>query len=199
MEITKLFPSPLYTNDIDITDDFTNILFQDCGNGHISKSLDILKHFPDTKQKIEQNVNAFVQKLGYKTRCKVTNSWVNKHYRGGWAQPHYHANAILSGVVFINTPPNSGIFKLIKPSPTSHTIFSTVFQLDREKDAPHTHYTADHYAIEPITNTIIIFPSTLIHQVSPSETDEARYTLAFDVLPAEDLLCGTMSYYATPQ
>ena len=199
MEITKLFPSPLYTNNIDITDDFSNLLFQQHINGHTSKSLNVLKLFPDTRQKIESHINSFVQQLGYKTRCKVTNSWVNKHYKGDHAQPHYHANALLSGAVFLYTPPNSGIFKLIRPSPTSHSIFTTVFQLDRNEDQQHTEYTADHYAIEPTTNTIIIFPSTLIHQVSPSETTEPRYTLAFDVLPAEDVLCGTMSYYATPQ
>jgi len=193
-----LFPTPLYIEPITIEEThWDNIRMESCGNGRTSSNRNILNLFPLLLQEVQQHVDKYIQLTGHKTKVNITSSWLNFHGYMDFAQTHYHANSIISGVVFIDVPPNSGNFCIRKPHSFTKD-FCMVTKLDTTHPTP---YNAEEFIYEPQVNTIALFPSVLQHDVTPNYTDYRRITLAFDCTPAE--LCTSygnsplnISYYS---
>jgi uncharacterized protein (TIGR02466 family) len=106
----------------------------------------------------------------------ITNSWVNIYGRGDQAGPHMHHNSLLSGVLYLQAPGAGG---------------EIVFHKDMQSQVPfplaidpevvsQNIYNCRNWGYKPQTNDICIFPSILSHSVQPNESDEARWSLAFN-------------------
>lgn len=178
--ITSIFPTPIYTAPITIKQDFSNLQYVDAGNGHISQSNNVLQFYPTLKQELQDHVNKYTEQLGFANQTIISTSWVNKHYRNGYSQQHVHHNSIISGVVFIDTPPDTGLFILKKTNTIQNDLFSMHIKLDPTHP---TQYNSDEYVVTPQSNSLIIFPSSIPHCVTLNNTDHPRYTMAFNVLP----------------
>ena len=104
-------------------------------------------------------------------RLEVSLFWVNMSRRTDWNEAHWHANSWASGILYLT-------------GSDSHTLFSrspwwseegniTLYGKEREEFFPYT------------TNPGhgIIFPSHLVHSVSPHGGDNTRYAIAFNAFP----------------
>jgi uncharacterized protein (TIGR02466 family) len=107
----------------------------------------------------------------------VTDSWINIYRRGELTGPHTHNNSLISGVLYLKVNETSGdlvfqrdILSLV-PFPPSLDLDMDFFNL----------YNCKSWAHKPKTNDICLFPSVLMHAADPNESDEERWSLAFNV------------------
>jgi uncharacterized protein (TIGR02466 family) len=180
-EILPLFPTPLYTSLIDVssteTEFFKNSVMKQRPNGFISDNQYVLSGTPNVAEQIVLHAREFITLLGYNLDVQLTTSWVNLHKRGDKGRPHAHANSMISGVLFLDTPPNSGDFHLYSPASNGNRLFSTHMQADVTS---LNEYNSEHRTIKPVSGQCVMFPSYLIHQVSENMIDASRWTVAFN-------------------
>ena len=189
MEVLPLFSTPVYVDTCDLTEIDFNMEWQNpCGddptygnNGKISANVNWLEVglYADLKRTIEAHLSQYVFGVLGSSRgieLEHQSSWVNRHDKGDKARNHVHVNSMFSGVLYLQVPPDSGdlIFNVPAMNPTYCT--STV-SLDivepniyNQREVPFT----------PETGDIIIFPSHLPHYVTASNSDQPRYSLAFN-------------------
>ena len=107
----------------------------------------------------------------------ITNSWVNIYGRGDQAGAHLHHNSLLSGVLYLQTADGGGeiVFHKDMHSPSTFPL-----ALDPEVVSSNI-YNCRSWGYRPATNDICIFPSYLSHSVQPNESEQARWSLAFNV------------------
>ena len=100
---------------------------------------------------------------------QLTSSWVNRHKPGDGGAAHSHCNAMYSGVMYFQTPRDSGDIVFINPAQRSesHRIRIQNRQI----------------SVDP--TVCLIFPSWLEHYVTPNQTDEDRVSISFNIGPIE--------------
>lgn len=97
-------------------------------------------------------------------KLKIDALWGNINSYGNYNASHIH-EGVLSGVVYLQVPENSGKLVLINPAvrSDSHPI--------REKN----------YFVQPQNLACIIFPSWLEHYVEPNLSNKNRISLSFNL------------------
>lgn len=85
-----------------------------------------------------------------------TGLWSTRLPKGGYHVAHNHPKGWMSGICYIDVPTNE----------SGHLVF-------------------EERTIKPETGEVVVFPSDLIHAVSPYEGDNPRLTVAFDLLRME--------------
>lgn len=179
--ILPLFPTPFYDGFIDLDESEVAILkgktMRSRPNGYVSDDNNVLFDTPKIYQQVMDKVKFFVDTVGYDVDLKMETSWVNLHGKNGWAGAHIHANSMLSGVLFLDTPPNTGKFAVKSPATNGSRLFSTYIECDKTKS---TAFNTGHYHIEPVSGQCILFPSYLQHLVTHNTLDVERWTVAFN-------------------
>jgi uncharacterized protein (TIGR02466 family) len=107
----------------------------------------------------------------------ITNSWVNIYGRGDQAGAHLHHNSLLSGVLYLQASDAGGeiVFHKDMQGPSTFPL-----AIDPEVVASNI-YNCRSWGYRPKTNDICIFPSHLSHSVQPNGSEQARWSLAFNV------------------
>ena len=184
--ITPLFSTPLYSTvleSIPEKENLMNVNFHRGGynNAFLSVDKNILDKFEQLQVIIQEEINNYLDVLLVKKHIdfKVNNSWVVKHIKGDWSQTHIHSNSVISGVLYLKVNENSGDIIFRKQIHDSG-VFSV--QLDIEYSDQNI-FNMREYKITPIENQLILFPSTLPHDVTMNMSDEDRYVLAFNCSP----------------
>ncbi|WP_158538030.1 TIGR02466 family protein [Corallincola holothuriorum] len=108
------------------------------------------------------------------------HSWVHLTSNGGYVSQHNHPNASWSGIYFVDPgeslaeSKDSGLVKFATPNPA----------IKMHRDAgncslqgPLSHNTL---VIQPKAGDLVIFPSYLMHEVSPYVGSGRRITIAFN-------------------
>ena len=90
--------------------------------------------------------------------------------RGGSGQIHKHCNSWISGVYYPHT--TDGI--------CFHRPQTSNWSLERDE---WNAFNSDIWKIEPVNNTLLIFPSLLQHSILKNKSDKNRYSIAFNALP----------------
>lgn len=87
--------------------------------------------------------------------------WLNVMQPGEMTYAHTHDNAdeLLSGVYYIDVPPNSGRFVM--------------------------HWGGRREEIEPRAGTFVLFAPEVLHEVTRNDSDRARISVGFNFGPAE--------------
>lgn len=185
-KVRQLWPTPLYMNDIGVskeTLDFAlsyNYERMESNNGSYTLNKKILNELLSLKKQIEQEIINFTGdylKVDNNIKFEITTSWINKHIPGDHAQMHHHANSIFSGVYYIKQPENGGNFVIHDNPMTPNICTKTVLLNYKEVNDVNT----DQYQIKPKDGLIIMFPSFLHHSVENNQSNEERYSLAFNV------------------
>tara|TARA_B100001093_G_scaffold446071_1_gene450063 strand:+ start:61 stop:678 length:618 start_codon:yes stop_codon:yes gene_type:complete len=181
----NLWPIPIYEAEIPVKQEWKDVIVNSeydrthINNSDISKDRYILNNIPDLKSDIEKHCELFVRKyLSVKDNAKfyLQNSWCNIHGPEEESQIHYHGNSLLSGVYYPIFPKNSGNIAFHKGS-IYNNIFHQSIRLEYEE---HNNVTAEKYVLGPKEGTIVIFPSHLEHSVEKNNSNENRYSLAFN-------------------
>jgi uncharacterized protein (TIGR02466 family) len=184
-KVHNLWPIPIYHGEIPVKQEWKDTVINTeyerthVNNSDISKDRYILNTIPDLKQDIENHCERFVRKyLTVKDNAKfyLQNSWCNLHNSGEYSQIHYHASSLLSGVYYPILPKNSGDISFHKGS-----IYTNVFhQSIRFEYEENNNITAEQYVINLKEGDIVLFPSHLDHSVQRNNSNEKRYSIAFN-------------------
>src|SRR6056300_1099640 len=181
----NLWPIPVYEAEIPVKqkwkDFVTNLEYErtHINNSDISKDRYILNTIPDLKKDIENHCERFVRKyLSIKNNAQfyLQNSWSNIHGPNDSSQIHHHASSLLSGVYYPILPKNSGNIKFQR----SHIYTNLFHHSIRFEYDENNSLNAGQYALFLKEGTIIIFPSHLDHSVEKNNSNEKRYSIAFN-------------------
>jgi len=184
----QLFPTVVYQNTIPVNQHELEIVKNleyermPSNNGNFTKLKDVISVLPETKKSIEEHIKYYTEKvlsIMPKYSFPITDSWVNQHIKEDEAQKHYHANAVISGVYYFQTPEDSG--NIVFHKPTNHNNFlNEIFNFDtifvNERN------TAE-YVINAKEGMLLLFPSQVYHSVQINKSSNKRYSLAFNFMP----------------
>lgn len=114
--------------------------------------------------------------LPYKKRFTLQNMWININRTGHRNEFHNHPGAMLSGVFWVQSNPDSG--NIVLQSPFLYTQESLFFY--KHETLNHLHYNS-YFSIVPKEGTAIIFPSELYHYVQPNQSPQDRISISFNL------------------
>jgi len=187
-KITRFWPVVTYSNHIDVKQEWLNIAknYQynrmKIDNGWISKDLDILNHnfYSDLKSELKNHIHEYVTNtLKIKNKFDFTTSWIVKQEKNDWGQLHIHKNSIISGVYYLNTPPNCGDIQFNR---YINPLLTETFVFDITED---TLDNADTIKVKVNEGLLLLFPSNLHHSIEITLSDEPRYCIAFNLFPSD--------------
>jgi uncharacterized protein (TIGR02466 family) len=184
-----LFGKAVYYNELNIDTkkivsmiDTPRLSFGDSSYGPVRldktgpKALQVLDEdkFKFLKDIILNEVHSYMHGvMGYTNKFKITTSWFIKIDAGEGAQLHNHLNAMVSGVLYLKTPPNCG-----------NIIFQDLgdkrFNLVPER---YNMLNCREWIFTPKEGLLILFPSELYHKVEVNESKQARYSMSFNIMP----------------
>ena len=105
-------------------------------------------------------------------KIKIPQLWVNVNKKGDWNTIHQHGQYNLAGTYYVKVPEDSGRIVFRDPRPAA---ISNKFLVDRFDKG-------EFFNIKPLEGMLIIWPSYLDHFVEPSNSDEERISISFDVV-----------------
>ena len=104
----------------------------------------------------------------------ATKAWPVVIKKGGQVYRHKHQNSVLSVIYYLQSDCNGGGIKF-------HATHSEIeFLPIRFENLNEFSYT--NCAYPPVANGIIIFPSTLEHEVLTYDGDNPRYSISYDLI-----------------
>ena len=126
---------------------------------------------------IEEHCLNYIHEIVSIQNCFLHNAWININSKGDSNFPHDHPGSIVSGVYYVRLPENSG--RLVFQNPSGKLI-STYWNM---KGGPNEWNRANSevWSLDSSEDTLLIFPSWLDHFVQPSESDEDRISISFNV------------------
>lgn len=100
---------------------------------------------------------------------EVTQSWCNKHGRGGQTLEHTHSFGTFVVSCYLKCPPNSGNIEFKDPLEYHKHSWPVIPELSFYKEVPVS------------TNDVVIFPGWIKHRVQENQTDNERLVLTFNI------------------
>ena len=102
----------------------------------------------------------------------IPQMWINVNKKNDWNTIHSHGQYTLSGTYYVKVPSDSGKIVFRDPRPVALTNSFMVNRFDK----------GEFRKVKPIEGLLILFPSYLEHFVEPSNADEDRISISFDVV-----------------
>ena len=186
-EVIPLFSSPVYINNLEIlqtTDELIkldgivnndNVEWVNNHNNNVTKDNHWLETIKETKlySLIQTEIKKYFYSLMQANpdiEIFITESWLNKSEPGQEHHRHRHSNSIISGVYYFNLDENSG-----------NLIFSNSNYQQLEYTTINSNiYNSKHWILNPKQHTLILFPSSLEHNVSKNNSNINRISLSFN-------------------
>jgi len=102
----------------------------------------------------------------------IPQLWVNVNKRGDWNTIHQHGQYDLSGTYYVKTPKDCGriIFRDPRPGAIGSVFMNNRFDKGEFKN------------VNIMEGLLMIWPAYLDHFVEPSQTDEERISISFDIV-----------------
>ena len=101
----------------------------------------------------------------------IEQLWVNVNTKGNWNTIHQHGQYHLSGTYYVKVPKDSGGIVFRDPRPGA---LGNIFMIDRFDKG-------EFKRMNIMEGLLAIWPAYLDHLVEPSETDEERISISFDI------------------
>ena len=103
--------------------------------------------------------------------------WMNINKKGDYNTAHDHPNCHMAGAFWINSPEGCGNFECQSPHSYNCGQEINVYTSDfREKTNSY-----GSYGFLPIEGSIMLFPASLNHRVTPNQSDEDRISSSFNL------------------
>jgi uncharacterized protein (TIGR02466 family) len=109
---------------------------------------------------------------------ELTTSWTTKSDPGDSSDVHNHRNSLISGVVYLETNPESGTITFNEFN--NNRLFYQMIDL---KFKSFNIYNSSLWGVPPENYMMIFFPSVLFHQVAKNMSNQVRHSLAFNFFP----------------
>ena len=196
--VTPLFSIPLFYANLGplnfITKKYIQSLnYPDEAAGHDHTADKYVLAHPQLKtlaKQIDDAVKTFVKKelkVNDDVEFELQNSWANRHGKNEHNTLHWHSNAMLSGVYYVDSQQNAGDIVFQK----SHLYTNLFHDTVRVSYTETNEYNTSEFFITPKEGDIVLFPSHLEHMVTPNQTDTPRYSLAFNYFARGTVGAGT--------
>jgi len=154
-------------------------LNRNLGGNSISLDLYTLEsdELNDIKKVLTDSVNQYFKEIinpGKDMKLYITNSWINVNKNGESHHPHNHPNSIVSAVLYIDTCEEDTISFL---NPNDNLFGNLLFSQNQD-----TQLLTRRLTTRASNNTLIMFPSTLQHEVNPrpNTCTGTRISLSFN-------------------
>ncbi len=144
-------------------------------NKYILNSLELI----ECKRKILDHLQIYVRdilKISSDISFKLTNSWIVKNIPEDYASGHIHENSLISGVLYLKVPQDSGNIVF-------HREFFPFTRLISLKYTERNLFNCDSYSLTPKEGLLLFFPSIVGHSITKNISDQNRYSLSFNFFP----------------
>ena len=142
-----------------------------CGGWHSEEFKTINKSFENLFHQINNIVQDIKQKLEIKNKIRFHNYWFNINKLGSFNRPHYHPQAVISGVYYISIPKNSGQIYFEQLNDVNK-VYGEVNNFNE--------YNSGVWGYHPKENLCLLFPSYLRHYVEPNLNKKDRISMSFN-------------------
>ena len=183
--VHNLWPIPVYESQTFVQSKWLNTVLnteyerRHNDDGDISKDRYLLNSLPDLKKEIISHCESYVRiflNVSANAKFNLLNSWAVRHNPGDNAEIHSHGNSLLSGVYYLKTTGNTGNLVFHK-----NPLYTNTFHQNIRLDYDETNsYNTGVHIMNSSEGRIFIFPSHLDHGVEKNESNEQRYSLAFN-------------------
>ena len=187
-QINNWFPVPIYAtifadyNQQEMIDNLESPLNPEDPN-YFGDSLDVQQiHnkecFSWLNKQVKHHTRTYLDQLGVSKNCNIVvqKSWSVILSNGGWVKPHIHPNSHFSCVFYLKT--SGGKIKFYRGD---HPLKN--LPLDYDID---TCYNYENCTYEPQDGMLLLFPSTLKHEVETFYGEDKRYSITYDLLLTTD-------------
>ena len=148
------------------------------GGNYLTTRKDIMddKSMEDFKHWCLLNVRAFAKQLGASERTSfyITQSWMNRNPPHSYHHTHMHPNSIFSCIYYVEGDKCPTYFYRYDDR-TSFGNFA-FYENDKGSNA----FTATKAGVMNEVGRLVIFPSSMVHDVDNNESDKDRVTISFN-------------------
>lgn len=128
----------------------------------------------ELKKDLTEKVNLYFRNT-YKAiedvEIYITISWINYTETNQYHHAHSHPNSVISGVYYIETDVSDTII-FSSPWPNKLTMYVETTELNQ--------WNSDEWWYPTTENSVLLFPSKLVHHVNQVESEKTRISLAFN-------------------
>lgn len=168
-----LFPTYLYELDEVLGSEGAAKMAQFAADNLDSSSLHTRPETAELVASTEQMTAMIVESMSWQIeRTSISSMWSNLNRQGDVHLPHTHSNNLLSGVYYPRAAHSSSI-EFVDPRPAA-----AVLQPEVKTLSPAN---AEIWPHQPKDDTMIVFPSWLMHYVPRNTSDEPRTSIAFNI------------------
>jgi len=196
--ILPLFSIPVYAVDFNIDKNIKTYLnniptvLNNDSHCYISKDTNLLnnRNFKQLNKELIKHINIYksnVLEIKDQIKLYITDSWLLKHKQNNYGPMHNHFNSLISGVLYIKVPENSGNITFYKSGSFG---YEPSIALDYKN---YNFHNSSSWTLNVKENSLILFPSNLMHSISPNLSNKTRLSLAFNVFLKGDLSLGGLS------
>ncbi len=132
--------------------------------------------FGELKTRLDKHAVAFAKALDFdlgRGRLKLDSLWVNVLKPGGAHSGHIHPHSVLSGTVYVATPPGASALKLEDPR-----LPQMMAAPPRRADAPEE--ARSFVYLQPQAGTVLMWESWLRHEVPANRAKAERISISFN-------------------
>lgn len=132
--------------------------------------------FDILKRKLDKHAAQFARDLSFDlggARLKMNSLWVNVLKPGAAHTSHIHPHSVLSGTIYVRTPPGASALKLEDPR-----LAMMMAAPPRTADAPED--ARSFVYLQPEPGTILMWESWLRHEVEANAAKIPRISISFN-------------------
>ena len=132
--------------------------------------------FGELRAKLDRHAKAFAADLAFDLRggrLKLDSLWVNVLKPGAAHSGHIHPHSVISGTVYVVTPPGASALKLEDPR-----LPLMMAAPPRRADAPEAAQTFVY--LQPQPGTVLMWESWLRHEVPANRARTERISISFN-------------------
>jgi hypothetical protein len=114
------------------------------------------------------------------TKIEHRHSWVTKHVTGDSNSWHQNNNALITSILYVQAPDNSGDL-IFRKDANLCNLFPNIMEMQF-----HTYNTYTHreYYITPRNNLLVVAPAQIEHCITKNLNSQDRYALVADWWPS---------------
>lgn len=189
-KLTNIFPSSIHSLGIDNFDDYRGKLieeiYQERDEDPVGRKISNRGGWQSNQMTIQKDRSELLKEIITNSVSKLpilegvyaaVEGWKNINEPGNFNVKHNHPRSNLSGVLWIKTPKNSG--NLVFTSPN---LFNRYEELDSyTKEFKYNSNSYMTYYFRPMEGRLLIFPSSLEHEVEKNKSSEDRISYSFNI------------------
>jgi uncharacterized protein (TIGR02466 family) len=180
MKIESLFPTPVYKDKVmhSLSEEEQTVI----KNGNYSLGTSGTHSdfeyryldnpvFKNLKNELQKHVNEYAKTIfKYNLDVYITQSWININPPGSHHSMHTHSNSVFSGVYYITVPAGANTISF-------HSPIKNMFFIEPEE---WNSFNSPVWSIGVEEGQVILFPSSLYHEVTLNVTNQTRICIAFN-------------------